>query len=198
MSDAEKWDEHYEQGHTPWDTGRPSPELQRVLGELKLAPCKALELGCGTGSNAVWLAQQGFEVTGLDLSERAINAARKRAQDAGVNVNFMVADVLQPPRFDQRFCFFFDRGCYHAVRREDPLAYGAALRPLLEPGAIGLVLAGNANEPRDPGPPVVTEQEMRDELGRFFEIRELREFRFDTQDDDRFLAWSCLLAVPGR
>jgi methyl halide transferase len=197
MSDAIRWDERYRTRDVPWDTGRPSPELQRVLGELRPKPGRAIEFGCGTGTNSVWLAEQGFEVTGIDLSEEAIKLARQRARDANVNVNFVVGDVLAPPRFDQPFLFFFDRGCYHAVRRTDPLAYGAAVLPLLAPGAVGLILAGNAKEPHDPGPPVVSEREIRDELGRFFDIRQLREFRFDPTPgvDENFLAWSILVAA---
>jgi SAM-dependent methyltransferase len=197
MSDAAKWDEQYLSGETPWDTGRPSPELQRVLGALKLTPGRALELGCGTGTNSVWLAQQGFEVTALDLSEEAIKQARQRAQAANVNVNFVVGDVLAPPRFEQPFAFFFDRGCYHVVRRIDPLAYGAAVRGLLGPGAQGLILAGNAKAPKQPGPPVVSQTELRDELSPFFEIRQLREFHFDPKpgSGDDFLAWSIQVAV---
>ena len=102
-----------------------------------------MEVGCGTGTSSVWLARQGFEVTGLDISNEAIKIARKRAQDAGLNIAFIVADVLNPPSFNQPFEFFFDRGCYHAVRRTDPLAYGAAVAPLLARGSYGLILAGN-------------------------------------------------------
>jgi methyl halide transferase len=196
MSDAAKWNERYQKNDTPWDMGRPSSELQRVLAEIKLKPCRALEIGCGTGTNSVWLAQQGFDVTGLDLSERAIERARQRAKDAGVAIDFRVADVLKaPPPLGEPFAFFFDRGCYHAVRRDDPLGYGAALVPLLAPGAVGLVLTGNAREPNEDGPPVVSEEEIRAELGGYFQVRQLREFRFDARpgSGENFLAWSCLL-----
>lgn len=57
MSDRTRWDEYYEKGHTPWDTGQTSSELQNVIAELPLNPCCAPELGGGTGANAVWLAE---------------------------------------------------------------------------------------------------------------------------------------------
>src|SRR5947209_11962622 len=113
MSDAAHWDERYQQGATPWETDQPSSELQRVLAEAAIQPCRALELGCGTGASAVWLAQQGFDVTALDLSALAIDRARQQANRAGVRVNFHVADVLNPP--EELVCpfdFLFDRGCY--------------------------------------------------------------------------------------
>jgi len=200
MSDPTNWDERYGKGNTPWETGQPSSELRRVLGEVPLQPCRALELGCGTGASAVWLAQQGFAVTALDLSPLAIDQARQRADEAGVAVRFLVADVMRPSaELTGFFDFFFDRGCYHVVRREDVGAYLETLRRLTHPGTVGLVLTGNAREPHTPGPPVVTEQQIRVELGSLFEIVQLREFRFDQVEADgtRFLGWSCLVRRPG-
>jgi hypothetical protein len=71
----------------------------------------------------------------------------------------------------------------------------ATLRRLTRPGTLGLVLTGNAREPRDPGPPVVSEEDLRAEWGSHFEFVQLREFRFDQSESDatRFLGWSCLL-----
>lgn len=196
MSETIRWDERYAQGDTPWETGQPSSELQRIVAEIPVCPCRALELGCGTGPSAIWLAQQGFEVTALDFSPRAIERARRRADEAGVRVHFLVADVLNPPpELAGPFNFFFDRGCYHVVRREDPQTYVKTICRLAGPRALGLVLAGNAREPHEPGPPVVSEEEIRNELGAFFDIVELREFRFDQSEtvSTRFLGWSCLL-----
>ncbi len=196
MSDPARWDERYEKGDTPWDTGQPSSELQRVLAEVPIRPCRALELGCGTCASAVWLARQGFDVTALDLSARAIEQARQRAAKVGVTACLLAADVLSPPpELTGPFDFFFDRGCYHVVRREDVAAYLEALRRLTGPGARGLVLAGNARERPAPGPPVVSEDEIRAELGSLFDVVALREFRFDPveQGGGPFLGWSCLL-----
>jgi SAM-dependent methyltransferase len=195
MSELDHWEGRYREGQTPWDTGQPSSELQRVVAAEKIAPCGALELGCGTGTNAVWLAQQGFDVTGLDLSPLAIERARQRAADAGVRVEFLAANLLQSVPVQGPFRFFFDRGCYHAVRRIDARPYFENVERLTEPGALGLVLAGNAREPGQPGPPVVTEEEIRAEWGRGFEVVALREFRFDETAGvpGRPLGWSCLV-----
>ncbi len=123
MPEPSRWDECYKTGDTPWETGQVSSELQGVLAESAIQPCCALELGCGTGASAVWLAQQGFDVTACDLSTLAINRARQKAKEARVSVNFIVADVLNPPAdLVGPFDFFFDRGCYHVVRREDVAA----------------------------------------------------------------------------
>jgi SAM-dependent methyltransferase len=196
MSDVAHWNDRYDKGNTPWETGRPSSELERVVAEAPIRPCRALELGCGTGASAVWLAGQGFDVTALDLSPLAIEHACRRAAETGVGVRFLAADVLQPPvELAGPFDFFFDRGCYHVVRRVDVGAYRETLRRLIRPGGLGLVLAGNAREPHSPGPPVVSEEQIREELGPLFAITQLREFRFDEAEGvgTRFLGWSCVL-----
>ncbi len=197
MSESARWEERYRSGDTPWDTGRPSSELQRVIAEEHILPCRAIELGCGSGTNAVWLAQQGFEVTAVDLSPLAISRARERAAAEGARVRFLSADVLNPPDLGS-YDLFFDRGCYHVVRRIDVHSYVRTLKRLTQPGTVGLILTGNAREPHEPGPPVVEERDIRDELGPVFEIVWLREFRFDQVEEGgvRFLAWSCFLRRP--
>lgn len=195
MKEHPDWNDSYRDGNLPWDTGRPSSELQRVVSRIAMQPCRALELGCGTGTNSVWLAQQGFEVTGIDVAPLAVEQAKKRAFGAGVQVHFAVADVFHLPDLDGPFAFFFDRGCYHAVRRSAPEKYAPAVARQLAPGGRSLILAGNAREPHDPGPPVVTEEQIRDELGLAFQILDLQEFRFDEAPGvpARFLGWSCLV-----
>ncbi len=197
--DMNRWDNRYRTQDTPWDTGAPSTELLRVVSQEEIAPCATLEIGCGTGTNAVWLAGKGFSVTAVDVSPLAIEAARKKAKLAGVAVQFLVADVLSSPDIVGPFGFFFDRGVYHILRTVDLDAYLRFLDKTLQPGAMGLVIAGNAKMGRT-GPPVVTEEELRRELGRLFTILFLREFYLDPVGKERethHLGWSCLLKRQG-
>ena len=192
------WDVHYQSGNPPWETGQPSSELARVIAEEKIQPSRVIELGCGSGINAVWLAQQGFDVTAADFNRLAIDKARERAAAAGVPIRFILADVLDWKEDCQPFPFFFDRGCYHAVRSVDVQAYLRTLQRVTASGSTGLILTGNAREPRVPGqgPPVVSSEELYMEFEPAFEIVRLREFRFDTTPEKgmpAFLAWSCLL-----
>jgi SAM-dependent methyltransferase len=179
----------------PWDTGRPSAELTRVLTDWAVRPCRVIELGCGTGTNAVWLAARDYEVTAVDLSRLAIRRAIRRAARAGVCVRFRIGDLRDWQALGGPFDFFFDRGCYHAVRLEDPDRYFATLDHVLRPAALGLVLVGNDREPEDgAGPPGVSEATIRREFGRLFDVLRLREFRFDAlPGGQRYLGWSCLL-----
>jgi SAM-dependent methyltransferase len=191
------WDVHYQSGNPPWETGQPSAELARVIAEERIKPGRVIELGCGSGINAVWLAQQGFNVTAVDFNKLAIDKARERAAAAGMTVRFLLADVLDWKEDCEPFPFFFDRGCYHSVRDVNVRAFVTTLKRLTAPGSIGLVLAGNAREPHAPGqgPPQVTAEELHAELEPAFKIVRLREFRFDTlgKGMPAFLAWSCLL-----
>jgi hypothetical protein len=84
MTEPIQWNERYRDGDRPWDTGQPSAELQQVVSRHAIRPCRALDIGCGTGTNCVWLAQQGFDVTGIDVAPLAIEQANCRAQAAGV------------------------------------------------------------------------------------------------------------------
>jgi len=199
MSTGIDWDAHYQSGVPPWETGRPSAELQRTIAEERIQPCRVLELGCGSGINSVWLAQLGFDVTALDFNTLAIEKARQRGEAAGAIVRWLQADVCNFAEQLEPFPFFFDRGCYHAVRRENVQGYLQTLQRLTSPGSLGLVLTGNAKLPVVPGPPVVSEEELRSELGSVFQIVRLREFRFDAAEESGvgFLAWSCLVRRAG-
>ncbi len=192
------WDERYARQNTPWDTGRPSSELQRILREHEIPRGRALELGCGTGANAVLLAQQGFDVTAVDVSPLAIEQARVKAAEAGVDVALLAADLLKLPDVGPPFPFVFDRGVYHAVRRESLAGFLDTLSRVTAPGGMYLTLAGNANEirPGERGPPRVSVEDICRELAPLMDLVELREIRFDGTvvdgRNERPLAWSAL------
>lgn len=200
---ANSWDEHYLSGFTPWDTNVPSRELRRLLDSSAIhfsdKHPAVVELGCGTGTNAIYLARRGFRVTAFDLSEVALAAARKKATAAGVHVDFRQADLCQLADDDEsndlpRFDFVFDRGCFHCMRKVDLAGSLRTLERLTHAGSTMLVLTGNANDPSELGPPKVTESELRNELGGLFVVDSLRAFRFeDPGGVEGPLGWSCFL-----
>src|SRR5438309_11501384 len=173
MSDlASHWDERFRGGNNFWDTDRPDPALQRMLDEAAIQPCRALELGCGTGTNALFLAQQGFDVTAVDVVPQALERAEAKARQAGVSIHFTPADVLQLPDLGKPFPFVFDRGTYHILRQVDLERFRHTLAQATEPGSMYLTLAGNANEPNPPegGPPRVHAHEICLELAAPFDL----------------------------
>lgn len=200
MSLVTHWDQQYRHGRPIWDSDRPTEELRRTVEQEHVAPCRALELGCGTGTNAVWLARRGFTVTAVDVSPAAILTGRDRAAQAHVTVRFLLGDLrqLRPPRGP--FDFFVDCGCFGAVQLADTAGYLDALRRVTRPGSLGLVLAGNDAEPETPdGPPVLSRQRLVDAFGDLFKIVRLRPFRWsaDQGAGKRYLGWSCLLRRRG-
>jgi len=192
----ERWESIYRDGRrAPWDIGRPSADLKQAVENGTLRRCRVVELGCGPGNDAIYLAGRGFDVTAIDIAPSALSQAEKKAKDAGVKVRWLHADVLNPPELEP-FDLIYDRGCYHGVRRQNAAGYVATLRRLSHPGTQVLILAGNANEalPRS-GPPRVREADIRADFGPWFEFQWLRETHFDTTEPNRkgALAWSILL-----
>jgi cyclopropane fatty-acyl-phospholipid synthase-like methyltransferase len=191
----ERWDSAYRENRRPgWDTGRPSSDLHQAVESGTLKRCRAVEFGCGTGTNAIYLAQQGFDVTAIDLAPTALAWAEEKARAEGVRVRWVLADVLAPPPLEP-FDLVYDRGCYHGVRRQSAEAYLRAVRRLTNPGSQVLIQAGNANEERQSGPPRVKEEELRADFSSGFEFQWLKTTRFDTGDPNAqgALAWSVLL-----
>jgi cyclopropane fatty-acyl-phospholipid synthase-like methyltransferase len=153
-----------------------------------------VELGCGTGTNAIFLAQQGFDVTAIELSPRALEQAIRRADEAGVEVQFRQGDLCRFESALQPFDFVFDRGCYHSVRKIDLGGFLETLRRLTKSGSKLLALTGNANDTTELGPPRLHEHEIRAELGGLFDVNFIREFRFEDKGGvEGYLGWSCLL-----
>lgn len=116
----------------PWFIGRPDHNLVTWIIANGRADMHVLDLGCGNGDNAVWLAQQGINVTACDISPTAVNCARQRAAAAGVQIQFHVIDVLTDALPGQDFDVVFDRGLLHQFnyaedRAKVPLAVSDAL-----------------------------------------------------------------------
>lgn len=160
------WNQRYIESDTPWDTGVPSEQLKQVLASGLIQPGPVLELGCGTGINAIWLAQSGFQVTAVDLSPVALEKAKTKASGCGVSIAFIQADVTKLPDDGSRFPFVFDRGTYHVVRNVDLEGFQKTLSRVVAPGGYYVVVAGNTNEdsPPEGGPPRVTAADLCREL----------------------------------
>jgi SAM-dependent methyltransferase len=118
--------------HPPWDTGISPPELFAFMREH--APGRALDLGCGTGTNVITLAQHGWQVTGVDFAPPAIAVARRKARAAGVKADLRVGDVMRLNGVAGPFDLILDIGCFHGLPAEGRLAYRDNVLRLLAPG----------------------------------------------------------------
>ncbi|SCF35128.1 Methyltransferase domain-containing protein [Micromonospora viridifaciens] len=128
----------YRVGFSPWDLGPPMPELVDLIeGEQALAPGRALDLGCGAGTKSVYLAQHGWKVTGADVSTEAIKQARRKAEDSGVTVDFVVCDLLSDLDgiLAGPYDFLLDFGCAHSFRDAAKAVYARNIAAVAAPGA---------------------------------------------------------------
>jgi SAM-dependent methyltransferase len=178
----ESWDADYRGAQPPaWDIGRPADELQKVVNAGTVAKCRAIDLCCGSGTDAIFLASRGFDVTAIDVAPTALAQARQKATKAGVSVRWIVADVLNPPGL-KPFDFLYDRGCYHVVRDQSLAAYLETVRRISHPGSQFLLLSARREEQAAAGSPGVTEEELRYDFFPLFDVEWLRAIRLESNE----------------
>lgn len=184
------WNEDYVAGEPPpWDTGTPDPLLVEMLESGAIAPARTLEVGCGTGTNAIYLADRGFDVLGVDIAEAAIEKARARAQG---KCRFEVADFLAAPPAE-RFAFVFDRGCFHIFDDAEAQArFAANVAGVLDEGGLWLSLIGSTEgPPREEGPPRRSARDVVNAIEPHLEIVQLRSTEFVVREAS-VKSWLCL------
>ena len=153
------WDESYASGELPWDTGEPEPLLVEFVTSGRVQPTRALEIGVGTGTNAIWLAERAFDVLGIDVASLAIEQANAKLEGRALRCRFAALDFLSAAPPGGPFEFVFDRGCFHVFDEpEERGCFAAQVAAALAPGGLWLSLIGSAEGgPRDKrvSPPVV-------------------------------------------
>ena len=177
-----RFEERYRTGNMPWDIGRPDFNLRQILRNLDIPRGRALEIGCGTGDNAMFLAGKGFDVTATEIVDRALKAACRKAEEKGVRCHFVLKDILRKGIPGAPFNFVFDRGCFHSFdSRDERKRFAEIVAGHLAPGGYWLSLLGNADEKRKgPGPPQRTALEIIEAVEPFFEIMLLKSGYFDS------------------
>jgi len=134
----------YRFGFKPWDSGTPPPELKELIeGPNARTPGKALDLGCGTGTNAIYMTQHGWQVTAIDFVPRAIAMARAKAAAARATPRLIVGDVtkLDELNVGDGYTLVFDLGCLHAIPAARRGAYADGVGRATTRGADFLIWA---------------------------------------------------------
>jgi SAM-dependent methyltransferase len=195
MSLKQRYGDRYKAGDTPWDVGKPDFNLIEVVTSHPVPPGKALDVGCGTGDNTIWLAQHGFQAVGTDFTDMAIDKAREKAAEADANCEFLVVNFLEKQIAGQPFGFVFDRGLFHSFRAAgDRVAFAEHVAGHLADGGLWLSIVGNADETRDgPGPPRRTALDIVSAVEPCFEILSLRTSHFESRSLNPPRAWQCLM-----
>ncbi len=177
----------------------PDGHLITWVKRRPIEPCKVLDIGCGTGENSIWLAQQGFHTTGCDLSKTAIEQAEGKAALVKVDCAFHMADFLEDHLPGLPFGFAFDRGCLHCIDGEaDRRRFAQNVADCLTQAGLWLSLIGNADESeREVGPPQLTAAEVVAAVEPCFEILSLESGYFGSDQDNPPRAWICLMRKRG-
>ena len=188
------WDERYQAGETPWDTGEPDEYLVEFLRSSSVERGRALDVGCGTGTNALWLAGQGFSVLAIDISSAAIERARGKARTTVRDCHFAAVDFLRDTLSDGPFDLVFDRGCFHVFdKAEDRACFAERVALLLKRDGRWLSLIGSTEGPeRDSGPPRRSARDVISAIEPELEIIELRSIEFRASLPAPVAAWRCL------
>ncbi|MCV7385862.1 class I SAM-dependent methyltransferase [Mycolicibacter longobardus] len=136
----------YRLGFTPWDGHALARGLRNLVESepgVALPPSTALDLGCGTGDNSIYLAQNGWQVTGVDFAPRALRTARAKAQAGKASVRFVCTDIteLSSAGVGDDFALVVDSGCIHGMSDSDRASYVRQVNAVTAPDSRLLIVA---------------------------------------------------------
>lgn len=143
------WDLAYRSGDylEHWQSLEPPRELVALVAAEVVPPAgTVLDVGCGAGAEAIFLAGLGLRPFGFDTSGEAIKIARAEATAAGVEVDFRQSDATELPLAENSIDFAMDRGCFHVIDRDRRVAYARELRRVLRPNAPFLLMGAAADD----------------------------------------------------
>ena len=182
MSDAAAahpaWDDSYAGPPPPWDIGRPQPAFLRLADAGRLTDA-LLDAGCGTGEHALLATSHGAHALGIDVSPRAIRAARHKATERGVDTSFQVYDALDLDTLGHTFDTIIDSGLFHVFDDAVRPQYVAALHTALRPAGHLHLMCFSDRQPGEWGPRRVSQSELRAAFGVGWRIESLTPERFD-------------------
>ncbi|TDP98115.1 class I SAM-dependent methyltransferase [Labedaea rhizosphaerae] len=164
----------------PWDIKAPQPAVVR-LADAGVLHDEVLDAGCGLGENAIFLASRGYRVTGVDGSPVALDTARARAAERGVDVTFLHADVTTMDGVDAKFSTVLDSALYHCLTASQRDAYAAALARVTLPGArLHLFCFADEGNEGFGLPMTVSRDDLREHLGNHWTIRDIELTEYTT------------------
>ncbi len=191
----DRFNHRYISGDLPWNLNRPDRNLLESVANFAINPCKAIDIGCGTGDNAIWLAGQNFKVTGIDLAPVAVEKAKKKSREAQAEINFASLDFLTEKVPGNPYHFAFDRGCFHTFGdTHERRLFAKNVHKILDEDGQWLSLIGNVDDGRlEIGPPKLTASEVVSAVEPNFEIISLKSGIFDSKDVNPSKIWICLM-----
>jgi SAM-dependent methyltransferase len=175
---AQDWDGSYAGPSPPWDIGRPQPAFVRLADAGALTGA-LVDVGCGTGEHTILAARYGARAPGIDVSSAAIEIARRKAAERGVDTSFQVLDALRLVTLGEAFDTIVDSGLFHVFDDASRAQYVTAVHAVLRPGGHLHLMCFSDRQPGDWGPRRVTEGELRAAFGSGWRIDSLTPDHFD-------------------
>lgn len=176
------WDEAYK-SRPPWDIDYPQPVFQALINNEEIKPSKVLDIGCGRGENAIMLAKNGCEVTGMDLVKDAIADAKIKATERHVRANFVVGNVLHMDKLfmEGEFDIVIDSGLFHVMIDEERPIFAQQVHRVLKTGGKYLMLCFSDKEPAGYGPRRISKAEIKQTFTPLFKIIYIKDTTFDSR-----------------
>lgn len=187
----------------PWNSETPPDALVELVKSGKIRPCKTIDLGCGAGNYAIYLARQGFEVTGVDISPTIIKTATENAKKWGVKCRFIVADLLGDlHEVKETFDFGYDWEVLHHIFPEDREKYIKNVYKVLKPGALYFSVCFSEKDPQFGGAGKFrktklgttlyfsSESEIRDLFSPYFIIQELKTIEISAKMGSHYVIYA--------
>jgi cyclopropane fatty-acyl-phospholipid synthase-like methyltransferase len=163
----------------PWDIGRPQKEFTELVRRGEITG-SVLDIGCGSGDNALFFAQEGFDVWGIDSSPLAIQKAQEKSAQRGVTAHFLVLNALELTRLNRTFDTVTDSGLFHTLSDEDRPLFVKNLAAILSPSGNYFMLCFSDKEPPGYGPRRISEQEIRETFSDGWSINYIRPATFES------------------
>ena len=176
--DPQRFEQAY-QGQAPWDTGRPQSSIIK-LAEAGQIRGSVLDVGCGTGENLLYLATRGHEAWGLDFVPLAIERAKAKAAQRGIEANFIVGNALELKELGRQFDTVIDCGLFHTFADEERPVFVKGLGDVLGPGGLLYILCFSDEEPGTEGPRRISQQEIRDAFHDGWKVQRIEPIRFES------------------
>jgi len=174
-------------GKAPWDIGKPQPSIVLAADRVK---SPLLDAGCGTGDNAIFFAERGLRVTGVDFVSEAVKRARAKAAERGVEVEFLVKDALSMIDWDKRFASVIDCGLFHVFGDDDRRRYVQGLAHVLENNGRLFLMCFSDAEPGEHGPRRVSRQELINAFFDGWKVESIEPIRFEVRKDSTEFSFS--------
>ena len=166
-------------GTPPWDIGRPQKEFVELVRRGEITG-SVLDIGCGTGEHALFFADEGHEVWGIDSAPLAIQKAREKAEGRGLQVHFLVLDARDLSRLNRKFDTVTDSGFFHTLSDDDRPVFVDNLAAVLSPAGKYFMLCFSEREPGGYGPRRITQREIEDSFREGWSINYIRPAVFES------------------